>query len=482
MKSLGPLAASGLTVLALCAAGCPDRSISVLDPTPIAVSTKDIALSADIDVLFVIDDSPSTEDKQIVFAQNYPRFVDALANFPIGPNHTGLPNLHIGVVTTSIDVGVVNTATQVPTTCHPSNGEDGLLQTTSREGFDCQGGLNPGATERYLSDIAAPDGSRQTNYTGTLDQALACISHAGVAGCGYESPLEAMKRALDGTTHPENAGFLRPGAFLAVVILTDEDDCSARPALFQQPDTLVGTDDLRCTQQAFRCDQPIAPGQPGQYTNCVPRTDGLLVDPTFYASFLAGLGGADRVAVAVIAGDPTPNIAIGSLQIFGDPKPQPLALEPSCQATINGNPAIGRPADRLSAFLANFGARGLFRTVCQSDYAGALTDIGNLLIKAVSPCIEGALDTTDTEPQNPGVQPDCQVSDISDRGAETSIPPCRMTDPTTPSPDQGGAVACWWLKSDATCQTPSNLSLQVVRTQAAAPGSKERVSCALTAP
>jgi hypothetical protein len=485
-----PFVACGLTALALCA-GCPDRSISILDPTPVTVSTKDIQLSADIDVLFVIDDSPSTEDKQIVFADNYPKFVTALSNFPIGPAQTGLPNLHVAVVTTSIDVGVVNTATGVPKTCHPSPGENGLLQTTTLDPtFTCQGGLKPGATERYLTDIAAPDGTRQTNYTGTLDQALACISHAGDVGCGYESPLEAMKRALDGTTHPENAGFLRPGAFLAVVILTDEDDCSADPKLFAQPDSAVGPFDLRCTQQAFRCDQPILPNQAGQYTNCSVRTDGFLTDPATYASFLTGLKGATNVAVAVIAGDPTKNISIGDLKI--GPDDQPLALEPSCQATINGNLALGRPANRLSSFISNFGSRGLFRTVCQADYSGALTDISNLLINSVSPCIEGALDVTDTDPNNPGIQPDCSVSDVVETAGsgsatgtttETLIPPCKMSDPTTVAADQGGAVACWWLKPDpVTCQTPSQLSLQVVRTQAAATGSKERVSCALTAP
>jgi hypothetical protein len=478
MTRLGPFAASGLVVLALCAAGCPDRSISILDPTPVTVSTKEIPLSADIDVLFVIDNSASTEDKQIVFANNYPKFVTALAGFP-----TGLPNLHLGVVTTSIDVGT--SVDNLGAACHPAAGQDGLLQTATLDAtFTCQGGLDPTATDRFLSDIGAPGGERETNYTGTLDQALACISHVGDAGCGFESPLEAMKRALDGS-RAENAGFLRPGAFLAVVILTDEDDCSADPGLFQQPDKVVGSFDVRCTQPAYRCDQRIAPDQPGAYTNCAVRTDSFLTDPSKYASFLTGLKGAANVAVAVVAGDPTPNIRIGDLQI--GTRDQPLALEPSCQATINGNAAIGRPADRLATFLANFGARGLFRTVCQEDYAGALTDIGNLLIKAISPCIEGALDTRDTDLQNPGLQPDCSVSDGvgtgTDASAETLIPTCHMADATTPDPDQGGAPACWWLKSDPTrCQTESQLSLQVVRTQAAAPNSKTRVSCALTAP
>ncbi|HET9624672.1 MAG TPA: hypothetical protein VFP84_25065 [Kofleriaceae bacterium] len=474
MTRLGPLAAGGLIALALSAAGCPDRSISTVTPAPVAVSTKDIPLSADIDVLFVIDNSSSTQDKQKVFADNYPKFVTALSGFP-----TGLPNLHLGVVTTSVDIG--NSNLNPGSACHPATGQDGLLQTTNLDlGFTCQGALAPVAGERFLSDIGMPDGSRAINYTGGLDQALACISHVGTAGCGFESPLEAMERALDGR-HPENAGFLRDGAFLAVVILTDEDDCSAKNELFQQPTTAVGDRDLRCSQQAYRCDQRLSPSQPGAYTNCTVRTDSSLIDPSTYASFLTGLKGSSNIAVAVIAGEPAQSLGIGPLTI--GPVTQDLALLPSCMAKINGNDAIGRPALRLTSFLDNFGERGLFRTVCQADYAGALTDIGNLLIQAISPCIEGALDTRDADPTNPGLQPDCTVSDIADAGDEHLIRPCHMLGPEQPDPDMGSATACWWLKSDpAMCQTESQLALQIERTVAAAPNTKTRVSCALGAP
>ena len=46
-------------------------------------------------------------------------------------------------------------------------------------------------------------------------------------GSGREQPLAAMKLALEKAQCPgPNCGFLRAGARLAVVILTDEDDCS----------------------------------------------------------------------------------------------------------------------------------------------------------------------------------------------------------------------------------------------------------------
>jgi len=460
--------------VALLAAGCPDRSISKLDPVPTGATTKNIPVSADLDILFVIDNSASTRDKQTIFAENYPRFVEALDHFP-----TGRPNLHIGVVTTSIDIGVDGFGTA----CHPASGENGTLQNASRDPmFACAAPT----TDRYLSDIARADGSRDINYTPPLETALSCISHVGDTGCGFESPLEAMKRALDGS-RPENAGFVRPGAFLAVVFLTDEDDCSALPQLFQQPTSAVGKDDFRCAQTAYRCDRPISPSEPGQYTGCTVRHDSFLNNPEDYAQFLLGVKGNAGVAVALIAGDPTQDVHTGPVTLIGangNTAVQPLGVQETCMATINGHLAIGRPSLRLNEMLAGFGDRGLFRTVCQSDYSTALADIGALLFAAVSPCLEGTLDTRDTDAVNPGLQPDCTVSDIeapdTDAQVETAIPRCHMIDQD--HPDRAGAPACWWVaRNAAACATETQLELRVEREGAAAPNTTVRVSCA-TAP
>ncbi len=445
--------------------GCPDRTISAVNPQPQGEIKKDIPVSADIDVLFVIDNSVSTEDKQTVFAANFPKFVAALDAFP-----TGRPNLHIGVVSTTVDIGAQGFG-GCPS---PNTVEDGRLQNTARVA-----GCTP-PTGRFLSDIKNTAGTRTTNYAGTLDTALSCIALLGTTGCGFEAPLEAMKRALDGS-RPENSGFLREGAFLAVVILTDEDDCSVKdPAIFALPADQVGPGDLRCQPLfAYKCDTPISPTMPGSYTNCTVRTDSYLQDPALYAQFLSTVKPPGRSVVALIAGDPTTNIAVGPIT---SPIMQPLALEPSCSATINGNPAIGRPALRLQDFLAPFGDHGLFRTICQPDYSQALTDIGTLLFNAISPCLDGNLDTRDGDLGNPGLQPDCDVSDVvtDDAGdeAETPMHACAMSDPTTVAPT--ATFPCWWVSTDpAACMTPTSLELHVERGgMAPAPGTDVRVACA----
>ena len=291
-----------------------------------------------------------------------------------------------------------------------------------------------------------------------------------------------MKRALDGSV-PGNAGFLRQGAYLAVIFLTDEDDCSVKDKSLFTLDlgsTAANQSDFRCQPYfAYACDQPISATGGGTYTNCKTRTGSYLQDPSYYYDFLTSIKPASQIVVAMIAGDPASTLKVGPITA---PIDQTLALEPSCMATINGDMAIGRPAIRLDDFVSQFGSHGLFATVCQPDYSMVMSKIGQLLFNAISPCLEGAIDTTDADPTNPGVQPQCTVSDVQQGGPdghEEEIPVCPMTDPTTPA--MTGPRPCWWVKSNPdACTTETGLELHVARTSQPPIGTSEQVSCAVT--
>src|SRR5207248_7519381 len=54
----------------------------------------------------------------------------------------------------------------------------------------------------------------------------------GVDGSGKEQPFQAARLALSDRLLDTNAGFLRDGARLAIIFLTDEDDCSDSKAPF----------------------------------------------------------------------------------------------------------------------------------------------------------------------------------------------------------------------------------------------------------
>ena len=97
----------------------------------------------------------STSDKQKVFSDNFPLFVAALDAF-----ETGRPNLHIGVVSTTVDIGVSGLSSNCP---HPAASDDGLLQNTPRVAS-----CSP-PRDRYIEDVKLASGARQINYSGNSD-------------------------------------------------------------------------------------------------------------------------------------------------------------------------------------------------------------------------------------------------------------------------------------------------------------------------
>jgi hypothetical protein len=70
------------------------------------------------------------------------------------------------------------------------------------------------------------------------------MARVGTSGCGFEHQLAATSKAL---TAPENAGFLRDDAFLQIVLITDEDDCSA------PTDSDLFTRQFPDEEPSFRC-------------------------------------------------------------------------------------------------------------------------------------------------------------------------------------------------------------------------------------
>ncbi len=87
------------------------------------------------------------------------------------------------------------------------------------------------------------EGSVDLDGDGELEtataQALACMAPMGINGCGFESPLEAMLQALnpEATWNLGPRPFVREGAALGVVILSNELDCSVRtPAMMNNTD------------------------------------------------------------------------------------------------------------------------------------------------------------------------------------------------------------------------------------------------------
>jgi len=155
----------------------------------------------DLDILFVVDDSSSMRQEQAGRAAGFTRFAELLRD-----REDALPDLHIGVVSTNVGTGPDGGGGDW---C-AGPGDDGILEVP--EGCPA---LTDGS--RFISDLEGAAGGRESNYTGELVAQFECMAQIGQSGCGFEQPLEAMKRAL--ANEGENAGFLRPAANLAVIML-----------------------------------------------------------------------------------------------------------------------------------------------------------------------------------------------------------------------------------------------------------------------
>lgn len=407
----------------------------------------------DVDILFVIDNSGSMAEEQYSLVTNFQRFVQMLES----SGH--LPGLHIGVISTDVGAGPFNISG-----CS-GNGDNGVLQSAPRSA--CEPPLGA-----FISDVPDGVGGRVTNYSGTLADVFACIASLGIDGCGFEQPLESLRRALN-DSNPSNAGFLRPAAALAVVILSDEDDCStADTSMFDTSqnsvsDPLGPLASFRCFEFGVVC-QPDIPRTPGPRSNCVPRDDSAyMYKVDDYVNFVKGLKpDPSMVMVAGIIGNPTP-VTVG-LNDQDEPK-----LESSCVSAAGE--AV--PAVRIAHFLAQFPERNAVTTICSEDLSDALDLIGGVLAEGIGgPCLFGT--PRDVDAATAGLQTDCVVADVASFGApdETvvqAIPACAGTAPPAPVP-------CWHLEEDAAeCPGTAHHLLAVVERGggSAPPGTLPVIRC-----
>jgi hypothetical protein len=198
-----------------------------------------------VDMLFVIDNSGVMVAAQDRLAEAFPDMIGRIVE-PITDPGTGeivwsTPvDFHVGVIST--DMGVAGYAVE---TCEesPAAGDDGVLQSTPR------GAVCPATYDHCYLEVYVD--TRYYAYTAAIE-ALAsdfgCIESLGTDGCRFEQPLEAAHKALYEQSLPgaPNAGFLRPDTILAMIFITDDEDCSAADPTMFDVAGLPYSVDLRC--------------------------------------------------------------------------------------------------------------------------------------------------------------------------------------------------------------------------------------------
>ncbi len=195
-----------------------------------------------IDLLFVIDNSGTMGEEQLALPASMPTLLNALQALVDEQGNPLEPDVNIMFTTTDLDHPLC-TPFQ-PDGYMPALGaprRDACIDRLDDfEGLGSNSPSIPEACTEYCPIAVEPADpfihlkgpmATDTNVPGNdVLGAMQCLAPQGINGCGYESPLEAMMQAINPAA-PWNQGnkpFMRDDATLAVVIVTDEEDCSVK--------------------------------------------------------------------------------------------------------------------------------------------------------------------------------------------------------------------------------------------------------------
>ena len=416
---------------------CNSHTLEKPNPNPTAESSqyREINPIRNVDILFVVDNSGSMSEEQGNLARNFPVFMDELTALQGG-------DFHIAAISTDLGGGAGSAQAQ----CNRQGGDRGtfcsaqtpvpMMPMTWQPTDFCQrcGVMGP----RFLSTV-------NPNFGGNIRDVFSCMASFGTAGCGFEHSLGALRNAL---VAPENAGFLRDDAYLAFVIITDEEDCTAPADSTLFANDIMGQDwSLRCYLQAVTCNGVKNDG----LANVDLPLDACQVDPM---SQLVPIPDLIQSVLAAKNNDPGLIIAAG---IFGWPLP---GQEASARYRITGGGGGGggvrgmrevcssgngsaTPAYRVKNFIESFPNNSTY-SICQNDFRQAMQRIGEKIRTTVGPpCVDAPL--VDIDPMTIGVQADCSVMERRPRGNgqydEAVVPRC--------SANSSGV--CWNLMPNTQC-------------------------------
>jgi len=295
-----PMRGSSLLALVTAVTSCLSRPVGDSEPSTTNVVVQQQANDAvsSIDVLLMIDNSPSMTDKQATLAVAVPQLLKQLVqpqcvdsegkpfNPPIvavlgadqpcsqgAPEFNPVNDIHIGIVTSSLgDHGEGTRCTQGQPSSYFDNGVaipqaadvndmshliGSLDRGKSKLSSDPNASSTPFANITGEGFLAWGATSKDSPNPNTQDLGAATVMFSDMVtatdekGCGYEAQLESWFRFLIDPVPPtlplsapeggltarkgvddglltQRAAFLRADSLVAIVMLTDENDCSLR--------------------------------------------------------------------------------------------------------------------------------------------------------------------------------------------------------------------------------------------------------------
>lgn len=508
---LAAIAGLGMALLA-----CKDPVLEGVEVPPHWGDDIDPAalyINRDVDLLFVIDNSGSMSEEQHALAGAFGAMIEVLERPDVDANY------RIAITTT--DDG--------NPWCPDTTPEAGALQLESCMGrldellpddplFDpapelcvdtCPEALT--VIETLPTAISGDDGLASRDWLErvegrtnlpeglTMTQALGCVAPQGILGCGFESPLEAMWKALrrSRTQGDPAQGFVRESAVLSIVHVTDEEDCSSNhdfDSIFLPEGNRVFWSDPAaeaptsavCWNAGVLCEGTSPYGDcrsvdldvEGDVVASADAEDLAVIRPlSRYVGMLQGIEydkqiitPEQQVLVSIIAGvasdgSVTYEDAAADSVFQGD-----FGIGPGCVSARGSAVPPVRLRELAEAFETD-GRPSMF-SVCDEDYSPALAAIAEAIAEQIKPaCIPACV--ADTDPDTPDVLDyACTLTQESPTGMGTfedvDVPECEA-DGSVPAGVDGCYVALTGdARSDFCTDAGFNLELRLVRREGVA--------------
>jgi hypothetical protein len=364
-----------------------------------------------LDVLFVIDNSGSMGEEQARIATAVSAIIDPLdaagVDWRIGTTTTDNSNPWCPAGSTTPEAGKL-----VLSSCKSrindflfNNGDVDVQDVACNDLCslnDAALQILPTPTDYDPNERARPWIEKiggLTNLLANTDPAaaLACYMPMGINGCGFESQLESAYLSLARAQNvDENEyGFLRPGASLLVIIISDEVDCSYNKdysEIFEQDGNKVFWSDPQdsfptsavCWSAGVGCT-----GDPSGYDSCDPvnkdvnGNEGVDAGSAVLHPLSRYLGKIEDIEADIRGYDPTGLVRVsviagvaldGSITYANVSGTEPdfqhsFGIGPGC---VSGS-GTAVPPVRMRELAAQTG--GTLTSVCANEYSSALTDM-----------------------------------------------------------------------------------------------------------
>jgi hypothetical protein len=413
-------------------AACMDREPAPVCPVPTELVARHWRSNSwhGVDIAVVVDNSGSMAEEQAILSTAFFPLVNSLTNPLPGWGYPAADDVRIAVISSDMGLqwggnpyepgdGWPDDA--IP--CSPA-GDDGQFQTygpgqtidiqhaaipCDASAAQCPTGWSCSATAPdEVGTCQAPDGVgddqqcpelthpwseiatwAETAYweeNSELAFQVACLSSLGTDGCGFEQQLQAAAKGLH---RDDQEIFVRVDALLAVLVVSDEEDCSLEdgPSLFASPEI-----------------QDYGAGRVN--IACGENQEALYEMEDFRQAFVAAKGGdEDAVVFAAIVGVPPGSECEGT----GDELEGCLDNEymynlpvvedgnwfyrPACTREEGGEEVTrARPGRRYVELAQQFRSMGYVYSICNADWSPAMAEVAELIASQMgNTCFEKPL-------------------------------------------------------------------------------------------